>query len=245
MTASGEAMPLAGRVILITGAAGGLGAAASLACAQAGACVVLLGRRVPRLERLYDRIVDAGGDAVLYPMDLAGASPGDHDELARRIEQQLGHLDGVLHCAAAFAGLTPLEQTDPLAFAQTLHVDLIARAWLSQTCLPLLRQREDAAIVLVLDDPSLVGAAYWGAYGIAQHGQLGLLALLHGETAAGPVRVSALQPGPLRTPLRARAYTLQEDAEAGEPERYAAACVTLLSAAGRAHRGTVWKPELS
>ncbi|MDG2524556.1 SDR family NAD(P)-dependent oxidoreductase [Stenotrophomonas sp. HITSZ_GD] len=231
---------LEGRVVLISGAAGGLGAAAAQAAAAAGATVILLGRKPAKLERLYDRLAQVGPEPVIYPLDLAGATPDDYATLAQRVQDELGRLDGVLHCAADFPGLTPFELADPAVMARVLHVNLTARAWLSQACLPLLRQREDAALVFVVDDPARVGQAYWGGYGVSQQGQRGLLASLHGETAASPVRVCALQPGPMRTALRARAYTHQEDREAVEASRYAAACVTLLAPAGAAHRGTVW-----
>lgn len=233
---------LAGRVVLVTGAAGGLGAAAARACAAAGATVVLLGRHVRRLERVYDAVAAAGPEPLLYPLDLAGATPGDHAELAGRVQSELGRLDGVLHCATDFPGLTPLENADPAAWACSLHVGLTARLWLSQACLPLLRCRDDAALVFVVDDPERVGQAYWGAYGVAQHAQRGLVSSLHRETAAGPVRVSGLQPGPMRTPLRARAFQHQDDREAADPGRYADACVTLLSASGIGYRGAIWNP---
>ena len=239
-----DAVPadLRDRVILITGAAGGLGAAAARAAAAAGATVVLLGRKPAKLERVYDAVEALGPEPLLYPLDLAGASPDDYAELAARIGSELGRLDGVLHCAADFPGLTPLEQADPAVLARNVHVNLTARAWLSQACLPLLRQRDDAALVFVLDDIERVGQAYWGGYGVAQHAQHGLIASLHRETAAGSVRVAGLQPGPMRTPLRARAYLHEEDREAVEPQRYAHACVQLLATQGAAHRGTVWRP---
>jgi len=231
---------LEGRVVLVSGAAGGLGAVAAEAAAAAGATVILLGRKPAKLERLYDRLATLGPEPLIYPLDLVGATPDDYATLAQRVQDELGRLDGVLHCAADFPGLTPFELADPAVLARVLHVNLTARAWLSQACLPLLRQRNDAALVFVLDDPARVGHAYWGGYGAAQHAQHGLLASLHGETAAGPVRVAALQPGPMRTALRARAYTHQEDLEAVDAKRYAAACVTLLAPAGAVHRGTVW-----
>jgi NAD(P)-dependent dehydrogenase (short-subunit alcohol dehydrogenase family) len=204
---------------------------------------VLLGRNLRRLERVYDAIAALGPEPLLYPMDLAGASAEDHVQLAARLRDDLGGLDGVLHCAADFAGLTPLEHADPAQFARAVHVNLTARAWLSQACLPLLRQRDDAALVFVLDDPARVAHAYWGGYGAAQLAQRGLLAGLHEETAAGPVRVSGLQPGAMRTPLRARAFIHQQDHEAVDPDVYASACITLLSMAGVAHRGAIWSPD--
>ncbi len=237
---------LAGRVVLVNGAHGGLGAAASLACAQAGATVVLLGRKVPKLNRVYDAIAGHGDGLptpLNYPLDLEGASADDYAEMATRIESELGRLDGVLHCAADFPGLTPLEHTDPAAFARALHVNLTAKWWLTQACLPLLKRATDSAVVFVVDDVGRVGKAYWGGYGIAQQGLSALTAMLHAELANSPVRVSALQPGPMRTSLRAKAYVNEEDILARDPALSAGDCVTLLSAAGRVHRGSVWNPQ--
>lgn len=231
---------LESRVVLISGAHGGLGAAAARACAQAGATVVLLGRKVPKLNRVYDAVAQVGSEPLIYPLDMEGASPDDYAELADRLHSELGRLDGLLHCAAEFRGLTPLEHTDPAAFARAIHVNLTAPWWLSQACLPLLKQSSDAALVFTLDDAARVSQAYWGGYGVAQHGLAALVGMLHAELANSPVRVSALQPGPMRTPLRAKAYADDEDLQTREPADYADACVTLLSSAGSEHRGRIW-----
>ena len=223
------AQPLAGRVILLAGAHGGLGAAAAQACAAAGATLVLLGRKLPKLNRVYDAVAQAGPEPLLYPLDLEGASPDDYLELAQRIQSELGR--------------TPLEHTDPAAFARAVHVNLTAPWWLVQACLPLLRQAPDAALVLAVDDPQRVGQAYWGGYGVAQHGLRALLGMLSAELANTAVRVAGLQPGPMRTGLRARAYAEDHDRRLADAAAYAGACVTLLSPAGAAHRGTIWAPE--
>ncbi|HEY4556102.1 MAG TPA: SDR family NAD(P)-dependent oxidoreductase [Lysobacter sp.] len=234
---------LAGRVVLVTGAYGALGAAAAQACARAGATVVLLGRKVPRLNRVYDAIAAIGPEPLLYPLDLEGASADDYAELAERIDGELGRLDGVLHCAAEFRGLTPLLQTDPAAFARALHVNLTARWWLSQACLPLLMKAPDAALVFTVDELARVGQAYWGGYGLAQHAAVAMVGMLHAELANSTVRVAGLEPGPLRSALRSKAYVDEHDRSARDPALYADACVTLLSAAGAPHRGRVWKPR--
>jgi NAD(P)-dependent dehydrogenase (short-subunit alcohol dehydrogenase family) len=233
---------LDGRVVLVTGATGGLGSAAAQACARAGATVVLLGRKVPRLNRVYDAVAACGPEPLLYPLDLEGATPDDYAEMAARIEGALGRLDGVLHCAAEFRGLTPLLHTDPAAFARALHVNLTAPWWLSQACLPLLAKAPDAALVFAVDDLARVSQAYWGGYGVAQHGLDALIRILHVECANSSVRVCALRPGPMRTALRAKAYVEEDDRLARDPAAYAEACVTLLSPAGAAHRGQVWSP---
>ena len=242
--AAAAAPALAGRVVLVAGAHGGLGSAAAQACARAGATVVLLGRKLPKLNRLYDGIAKAGGEALLYPLDLEGAAPDDYAELAERIGNELGRLDGVLHCAAEFKGLTPLLHTDPADFARALHVNLTARWWLTQACLPLLAQAPDAAVVFAVDDLALTGRAFWGGYGLAQHGLATLVGMLDAELGPNsPVRVSGLQPGPMRTTLRGRAYVADSDTDARDPAEYAQACVDLLSPAGARYRGRILAPD--
>jgi NAD(P)-dependent dehydrogenase (short-subunit alcohol dehydrogenase family) len=230
---------LAGRTILVTGAHGALGSAAAQACARAGASVVLLGRRVPKLNRIHDAILAAGGSApALYPLDLEGAGPDDYAQLAETLARE-GGLDGLLHCAAEFKGLSSIENGDPIDLLRALHVNLAAPLLLTRACLPLLRQRQDAAVVFVLDDPARVAKAFWGGYGIAKQALSGVIALLHEETENSPVRIHGLQPGPMRTPLRGRAYFAENPGDIPEAERYAPACVELLSAQGRPQRGRV------
>jgi NAD(P)-dependent dehydrogenase (short-subunit alcohol dehydrogenase family) len=235
---------LAGRVVLVTGAHGGLGSEAAKACARAGATVVLLGRRVPKLGRVYDAVKALGPEPAIYPLDLAGADPTDYAELAAKIAAELGGLHGLLHCAAEFPGLAPLEATDPEAFVSSLHVNLTAPWLLTQACLPWLRRAGDSAVVFVTDDPARVGRAYWGAYGLAKQALASLVHQLSAETDQGPVRVSGLQPGPMRTDLRARAYADEAQLRVPGPAAYAPACVHLLSAAGSGHRGQVWAPRV-
>jgi NAD(P)-dependent dehydrogenase (short-subunit alcohol dehydrogenase family) len=229
------------RVVLIAGAAGGLGAAAAVACARAGATTVLLGRKVAPLNRVYDAAKAVGPEPVLYPLDLEGASPDDFDQLAQALEGEFGRLDGLLHCAAEFRGLTPLQHTDPADFARAIHVDLTARWWLTQACLPLLAKAEAGAAVFLLDDPARTGSAFWGGYGIAQAGQAALVGMLQAEIGAQGPRISGLQPGPMRTGLRAKAYQANADLVARPPTDYADACVTLLSPAGAPWRGRVFE----
>jgi NAD(P)-dependent dehydrogenase (short-subunit alcohol dehydrogenase family) len=230
---------LAGRTILVTGAHGALGSAAAQACARAGASVVLLGRRVPKLNRVHDAIEAAGGPApALYPLDLEGAGPDDYSQLAESLARE-GGLDGVLHCAAEFKGLASIENGDPIDLLRALHVNLAAPLLLTRACLPLLRRRADAAVVFVLDDPARVAKAFWGGYGIAKQALSGAIALLHEETENSPVRIHGLQPGPMRTPLRGRAYFAENPGDIPAAEAYAPVCVQLLCAQGRPQRGRV------
>ncbi len=237
-------LPLQDRVVLVAGAAGGLGSAAAVACAAAGGTVVLLGRKLAPLNRVYDAARAVGPEPLLYPLDLLGAGPDDYAELAARIESELGRLDGLLHCAAEFKGLTPLLHTDPADFARAIHVDLTARWWLTQACLPLLARAPAGAVVFALDDPARRGGAgshgaFWGGYGLAQSAQATLVSMLQAELGERGPRVTGVRPGPMRTPLRARAFQPNTDLQARPATDYAAACVELLGDAGAAQRGLV------
>src|SRR5689334_22848044 len=106
----GPVTDLHDRVVLITGASGGLGQALSMACAAAGATVVVHGRVVRKLEALYDRIMDAGHpEPVILPLDLAKAGADDFANIASALNAQLGRLDALVHTAALLGSLSPPE----------------------------------------------------------------------------------------------------------------------------------------
>jgi NAD(P)-dependent dehydrogenase (short-subunit alcohol dehydrogenase family) len=232
------AVDLGGRSILVVGALGALGSVVARACARRGAQVVLLGRRVPALERLYDEIVGLGAmEPAIYPLDLEGATPKDYEDLALTLERELGGLQGVFLAHAHFRGLRELAHHTPEEWLRALHINLSASALLLQACVPLMRRGEDAAVVAALDDPARVGRAYWGAYGVAKQGLATYLGLLADELEHSSVRVHGVLPPPMRGVLRGRAYVEADAAAACDPERLAPACAWLLSAQAAPWRG--------
>ena len=85
------------RVILVTGAGDGIGKAAAIAYANAGAKLILAGRTVEKLEQVYDQIIANGGlEPLIYPVDFEGATEDDFNQLANQCDQQFGRLDGLL-----------------------------------------------------------------------------------------------------------------------------------------------------
>jgi NAD(P)-dependent dehydrogenase (short-subunit alcohol dehydrogenase family) len=240
MTATNAAPALAGRVLLVTGASGGLGAALCRQAAAAGATVILCGRRVRPLEKLYDEIIAAGGaQPAIYPIDLEGATRADYDQLAESVNANFGRLDGLVHAAASFGGLVAHAQMPPEDWLKGLHVNLNAPVAMTQACLPVLQRSEDAAVLLVLDRETLVGKAHWGAYGVAKFALRGLLSQWADELERSVVRVHGIVPPPMRTRLRARAYFAENPGLIDTPDAAAAACVALLSPEGRQWHGRV------
>ena len=211
---------LAGRVILVTGAGDGIGRAVSLAFAAHGASVVLLGRTVAKLESVYDRIVaDGNPEPAIYPMDLEGAVPEEHRQLAERIESELGRLDGLLHNAGLLGSLTPLELYDPTQWLRVMQVNLNAPFLLTRACLPLLKRAGDASVLFTSSGVGRRGRAYWGAYSASKFAVEGLMQILADELEENSqVRVNSINPGRVRTTMRATAYPAENPAELPAPE---------------------------
>ena len=226
------------RVVLVTGAAGGLGRATAIAAAASGATVILLGRKVPQLEKVYDAVAALGrAQPAIYPMDLSGATAKDYADLAATIETEFGRLDGIVHAAAHFDSLRPALNIAPEEWLRALHVNLSAPFLLTQACGELLSRADDASVVFVLDDPDRMRRAHWGGYGVAKQALSGLAAILHDEWENTPVRVHTVVPPPMRTALRRAAYYGENTMQLPTPDAFAPAIVYLLSRDGAAARG--------
>ena len=221
---------LAERVILVTGAGDGIGKAVSLACAVHGATVILLGRTVHKLESVYDDIVTAGGPKpAIYPMDLEGAVPEDHRQLAQRVDAELGRLDGLLHNAGLLGTLTPLEHYDTLEWLRVMQVNVNAPFLLSQACLPLLKRAPDASLLFTSSGVGRCGRAYWGAYSVSKFAVEGMMQVLADELDENArVRVNSINPGQVRTRMRAAAYPAENPDDLPTPQDIVHAYLYLL-----------------
>jgi NAD(P)-dependent dehydrogenase (short-subunit alcohol dehydrogenase family) len=203
-----EADLLAGRVILITGASGGLGKALAVECARAGAAVILSGRNQAKLDRVYDEIVALGGpQPAIATLDLAAATALDYDSLAKTIDGEFAKLDGIVHAAALLGDRTPLEQYDVPTWCRVLHVNLTAPFILTQVLLPNLRKSKDASVIFVSSGVVNNQRPFWGAYAVAKTGLESVRAMLSQELEGEPnIRVNSVNPGRMRTAMRAAAY---------------------------------------
>lgn len=194
------------QVILITGAGSGIGSAVAQAYARHGATVVLLDKKIPALEQVYDDIIAEGfSTPALYPLDLKGANITDYDDLANSILENFGRLDGLVHCAASLGQIAPVQHQDPIVWLETLQINLTAPYLLTRACLTLMQQSDHASIIFTTDVHK--DKAYWSGYGVAKAGIESLSKQLADELeCAGRVRVNCIDPGKVKTPLHSRAY---------------------------------------
>ena len=197
-------------VILLTGAAGGFGRAAAMQLQAQGARMILLDKDRRGLEQVFDQMVESAPDQPspsLYPLDLIGAGPEDYSELAERIEDEFGRLDAVIHAAARFDGLTPLEHVSPDFWLATLQANVSGPWALSRACLPLLKKGSStSAMVFVLEDQERVSQALWGAYGVSKIAMQTMAGQWAQELEDSQVAVVRYYPGPMATQLRSTAF---------------------------------------
>jgi NAD(P)-dependent dehydrogenase (short-subunit alcohol dehydrogenase family) len=226
---------LLGRSILITGASGGFGRALAVECARAGATVILSGRNGAKLERVYDEIEALGApQPAIAVLDLATATAVDYDTLAHTVGSEFGKLDGLVHAAALLGDRTPLEQYDVPTWCRVLHVNLTAPFILTQVLLPNLRKSQDASVIFVSSGVVKQSRPFWGAYAVSKTGLESLRSMLSQELEGEEnIRVNSINPGRMRTAMRAAAYPAEDPNTLPSPAALAGPFLYLLSAQGR------------
>ena len=218
------------RIILVTGAGNGIGAAVAKSYAQYGATVILLDKVVRNLEQVYDAIESAAGiQPAIYPMNLEGASEKDYLDLAATIEKEFGRLDGLLHNAAMLGALIPIAHFESELWYKILQVNLNAPFLMTRSCLYLLQQSNDASVLFSSDSAGRQGKAYWGAYGISKAASENFMQVLADEMEANTsIRVNSLDPGPVATAFRSLAYPGENPERITRPEDVVAPYLYLM-----------------
>jgi NAD(P)-dependent dehydrogenase (short-subunit alcohol dehydrogenase family) len=216
-----SAPDLRDRVVLVTGATGGLGRPLALAAARAGATVVLHARVVRKLEALYDDIVAAGApEPVILPLDLAKAEANDFGNVASAVEAQLGRLDALVHTAAQLGSLGPLEHQAFDTSLAVLRVNLAAALGLTRSLARLLHASADGSVTFTLDTRGEAPKAYWGPYAASKAGLSALATTLADEWESRErPRVNAVVPGPIRSPMRTQTHPAEDASALPTPEQ--------------------------
>ncbi|GGX79213.1 YciK family oxidoreductase [Litchfieldella qijiaojingensis] len=230
---------LAGRVILVTGAGDGIGRAAALAYARHGATVILLGRTIAKLEKVYDEIEAAGGpQPAIFPLNFEGATLKDYQDMAETLDKEFGRLDGLLHNAGLLGRLTPFEQYNPELWEQVMQVNFNGPIWMTQALLPLLKASQDASVIFTSSSVGRKGRAYWGAYAVSKFATEGFVEVLAEEVEhLGSLRVNSLNPGATRTQMRKTAYPAENPDTLRTPNEIIPTYLWLMGPESRGHNG--------
>ncbi|QLE85065.1 MULTISPECIES: YciK family oxidoreductase [Shewanella] len=195
------------KTILVTGAGDGIGRAAALAYAAHGATVILLGKTVKKLEAVYDEIEQAGGpQPAIIPLDLKGATEQNYIDMAETIEQQFGHLDGLLHNASLLGVLGPFEHISMSSVEEVMKVNVIAEIMLTKALLPVLKKAPLASLVFTSSGVGRQGRAFWGEYAMSKFATEGMMQSIAHEFQGSNLRTNSINPGATRTGMRANAY---------------------------------------
>src|SRR6266700_1715571 len=196
--------PLADRIALVTGASRGIGRATALALARAGAHVVAVARTVGGLEELDDAIRALGGSATLVPLDLKDVP--SIARLAAALDERYRRLDVLVGNAGILGPLSPLGHVEPKAWDEVLAVNLTTNWQLIRALDPLLRRSAAGRVVLVTSGIVAHPRAYWGPYAVSKAALDALARTYAAETVnTSGIRVMLVNPGPLRTRMRAAA----------------------------------------
>lgn len=232
------------RIILVTGAGSGIGKTAAETFAQYGATVILAGKTVAKLEATYDAIVQQGGpQPAIYPINLEGATPDDYAEMADIIQTNFGRLDGLLNNAGILGPLTPIQQYNIEQWYKVMQVNVNAQFLLTQACLPLLRQSDDASILFTGSGVGRKGRAYWGAYAVSKFATEGLMQTLADELDNTNIRCNSINPGKTRTRMRATAYPAEDPETLLTPEQIMPTYLYLMGPESHGITGQAWTAQ--
>ena len=196
------------RIILVTGASDGIGRALALRAAELGAQLILHGRNVKKLEKVYDEIetLESAPRPSIAVVDLATANNVAYESLAESLAEEFGRLDGLVHNASIIGDRFSIEQYDAVQWQRVMHVNLTSAFALTQVLLPMIKQADDPSIIFTSSSVGRVGRAFWGAYAVSKFGTEGLSQVLADEHREGKLRVNCINPGATRTNMRLDAF---------------------------------------
>jgi NAD(P)-dependent dehydrogenase (short-subunit alcohol dehydrogenase family) len=199
------------KIILITGASDGIGREIAKTYAFYGATVILHGRDNKKLESLYDEINEQGfPKPAMIPLDFAKANTHDYQCFYEAIKKEFGQLDGLVHNAAKLDPLTPIEFSDTADWLDTMQVNINAVYLLTHFCFPLLKKSKRASIITTTSSVGRKGKAFWGSYSVSKFAIEGFTQLLAEELENSSIRINAINPGAIKTNMRAKAYPAED-----------------------------------
>lgn len=226
---------LTGRVALVTGASRGLGRAIAKRFAAEGAEVICVARTHGALEELDDEIANAGGKAVLCPLNLREFDK--IDQVAGALFERFGRLDILVGAAGDIGGgLAPIGHVDQKHFQEAFDVNVTANYRLIRAFHPLLKISEAGRAIFVTDTAMHAHQPYWGVYGAGKAALEAIVRTWAAEIAnISAIKVNLVDPGPLATRMRAIAFPGEDVASLRHPDAATELFVTLAEAQNQRH----------
>ena len=221
---------LGGRVALVTGASRGIGRAVALELAWAGAHVIALARTQGALEALDDQIRLAGGSATLVPCDLKDFEA--LDRLRAAVEQRWGRLDILFGNAGVLGPLSALNHLEPDEWDHVMAVNVTANWRLIRSFDALLRASDAGRALFTTSGVAhrATMRAYWGLYATSKAALETLVRTYAAETENTGIKVMLVQPGALRTRMRANAMPGEDPLTLKTPEDLAPKVAAMCAA---------------
>jgi NAD(P)-dependent dehydrogenase (short-subunit alcohol dehydrogenase family) len=221
------AKPLANRVAVVTGASRGIGRAAALALAEAGAHVIALARTQGALEELDDAVRAAGSSATLVPVDMRDFDA--LDRLGAAIHERWGRLDILVGNAGILGEIAPITHIDQPVWDAVMAINVTANYRLLRSLDVLLRASDAGRAIFISSGAAYMARAYWGVYSISKAALEVLARTYAAETATTNVKTMLVSPGPLRTAMRQKAMPGEDPLSLKTPEDLAPHIVALAS----------------
>lgn len=222
---------LSNKIILVTGAGDGIGKIAAKTFAACGATLILAGRTLAKLEKVYDEIEAAGHpQPAIFPINLESAVEKDYDDMCNAMADTFGRLDGILHNAADLGERTPISNYSVSAWLRCMQVNVNAPFMMTQALLPLLEKSGSASVLFTSSSVAFKGRAYWGAYAASKAAAENLMQTLADEhDGVSKIRFNSYNPGGTRTRMRAKAYPAENPETIKSPDALMPAYVYLFS----------------
>jgi NAD(P)-dependent dehydrogenase (short-subunit alcohol dehydrogenase family) len=227
------------KVTLITGASQGLGRELALAFAREGARVVVNARSEESIRPVAEEMEDAGAEVLAVAADVSRG--GDVERLVGEALGRFGKLDVLVNNAGLLGPRVAIEEYPEDEWRRVIDANLTGPFLVSKTTIPHISQ--GGSIINVVSGVSVEGRAEWGAYSVSKFGVEGLTQILAAELAERGVRVNAVDPGGMRTDMRAAAYPEEDPQTRITPEENTAVFLYLASDESRDVTGERFKAQ--
>ncbi len=228
--------PLAGKIAVVIGAGRGIGRATALTLASSGARVIVAARKASQLESVVAEIEGRDGQAKAYPLDVTQGA--DVEAFASELRESLGRVD-ILVNSAGTAFIAPLETTTEADWDRVIDTNLKGTYLCIHAMLDLLRASEGALVINIASKVGLTGHGMVTAYTAAKAGVIGFSRALAQELSAENIRVVAICPGPVDTPMRWEATPKMDPKLVISAETVAETILFLVTLSGRAVTGEI------